>query len=216
MKAMSSSGFSPAQAYVVKNWQQASKIEEAMKSVRLLYAEIGERVVVAVQDSHPELDWPENSLKRSSTLGIGKKKWARGDSHAYIGVEYIGLDELTADSPEDEPFIGIWTGEQRQPLTDVNGIKRIQAAAEELLTKDELDSWEWSKASDYDDESNDLYQCQFTYYLPEKRTELLDMILKDEGKPFVECLAKHFESYARFFPVLDEVFAKTSAKPRKK
>ena len=55
-----------------------------------------------------------------------------------------------------------------------------------------------------------------SYYLPEKRTELLEMILKDDGQEFVDCLVKHFESFVRFIPVLDEVFAKPSAKPGKK
>jgi len=213
---MSTDGFNEAQRYLVQNWPQACRVEEAMKAVRLGYVEIGDRVLETVRESHPELDWSENCLKRGVCIQIGRKKWQRGDDHGCIGIEYISLDDLTADHPDDEPFIGIWTGEQKKPFTNVKGIKRIEATVKKLLAEEEIDRWNWADLSDYDDESNDLYQYEFYYYLPEKRTELLEMILKDDGREFVDCLVKHFESYVRFIPVLDEVFANPSAKPGKK
>jgi hypothetical protein len=214
---MSTDGFNEAERYLVQNWRQACRVEEAVKAVRLRYVELGDRVLETVQENHSELDWWENWLKRYSCIQIGGNEWwQQGDDHACIGIEYISLDDLTADNPDDEPFIGIWVGEQKKPLTDVNGIEQIDAAAKKLLAKDEIERWEWSEPSDYDDESNDLYQYQFSYYLPETRTELLEMILKDDGQEFVDCLVKHFEAYVRFIPVLDEVFAKSSAKPAKK
>ncbi|MEI8373374.1 MAG: hypothetical protein WCJ35_11155 [Planctomycetota bacterium] len=206
---MSTDGFNEAERYLVQNWRQARRVEESMADVRPKYVEIGDRILETVQENHPELNWSENSLKRYPCIHIGRKKWQQGDDHGCIGIEYISLDELTAEHPDDEPFIGIWTGEQKKPLTDFKGIKRIEAAAKKLLAPEEIDRWEWP------DELNQ-YQYQFSYYLPEKRTKLLDMILKDDGQEFVDCLVKHFESFVRFIPVLDEVFAKPSAKPGKK
>ncbi len=48
--------------------------------------------------------------------------------------------------------------------------------------------------------------------LPEPRQKLLDLLLADEARDFGDCMRGHFESLARFIPVMDEIVKKSKGK----
>ena len=83
-------------------------------------------------------------------------------------------------------------------------IERIVFAADEILTKDELEGVEKVDPNDLE------YEYQRWYELPE-HNELLQMLIDGDSQKFVDCLLGHFEVFAKFIPILDEIFPE---KPR--
>ena len=113
------------------------------------------------------------------------------------------MEELSDDNAE-HPFIGIWAGTPNKPAMDVKGIKRVLSSADKTLTEDEFAICEKEDPSEY-------YYVLW-YELPEKRADLIEMLLDGDGQRFVDCLVAHFEVFAKFIPVLDEVFVKSPKK----
>jgi hypothetical protein len=49
------------------------------------------------------------------------------------------------------------------------------------------------------------YEYAVWYYLPD-RQNLLGLLVNGDRQRFVDCLLGHFEAFAQFIPVLDEIF----------
>ena len=54
------------------------------------------------------------------------------------------------------------------------------------------------------DDDGDRLTCLY-YNLREERTKLLEMVLQDNGRPFVECIASHVERMASLVQGLDDL-----------
>jgi hypothetical protein len=137
-------------------------------------------------------------------MAVGCKKWCNEDSYASIRIDNL-RPEILLDDNAVHPFVGIWAGKPNKPAMDVSGIKKVFSAADKVLTKDELAICE--KAADPSD-----YRYVLRYKLPEDRRDLVGMLLEGDGQRFVDCLVAHFEVFAKFIPVLDEVFSKPGKK----
>jgi len=206
---MPTSTFNEAEKYLLQigTWQQACRVQKSLKEIRSKYTEICERVCTAIMEEHRELDLCEAWVTQSAYDGIidiGRKKWQQSENcKACICIENLRLESLLDDNAE-HPLIGIWAGTAKKPAIDVKGIKRVQSSADKILTKDELAICERDDPSDY---------CYFLWYeLPEKRAELVAMLLEGDGQAFVDCLVAHCEVFTKFIPVLDEVVSKTGKK----
>jgi hypothetical protein len=44
------------------------------------------------------------------------------------------------------------------------------------------------------------------YSFPQSRHDVLALLLKDDPKEFVQCMVGHFETLAKFIPVIDDIF----------
>jgi hypothetical protein len=172
-----------------------------MDTVRKRYAEICTDVVDAVQDKHPELGWSRVYVSRETGkggIGIGRKAWP-GNRNWLVGfyVEGLRLEHLCSEEA-GRPYASIWTqpvaGRQ---LNSAQIDRALRAEARQILTKEEL------QRCAKDDEG-------LWYYLPETGRQLVDLLLDGDGRPFVDCIAAHFDLLARFTPVLDKVLAKPS------
>lgn len=203
--------FNEAEKYLIENWRQACLVEKSMKDIRRRYTEIGDRVLESLRDAHKELDWGESCVKKDGYIAAGRKKWRCGDVQGQIGVECISLEEL-ADDNSDRPFIGIWTGSPKTPLTDLKGIERLLSEADTLLSEDELARCEKDDPSQCEDPADYEYQYVIWYYLPEERRALLNMLVAGDGEQFVDCLVGHFKVFAQFIPLLDEIYARAVKK----
>lgn len=201
---MPANKFNEAEKYLIANWQKARLVEDSMEDIRHKYAEICDQVLDAIKDEHKKIEWSKACVTQfwcDGFIGIGRKSWPNDETGGIICMDNLRL-ELLLDTNEECPFIGIYAGTPKKPMIDVKGIKRIISAADKLLTKDELDRC-------VKDEPTDYYYVLY-YYLPEGKTELLNMIIKGDGQQFVDCLVEHFNVFIKFIPVLDELFSKSS------
>ncbi len=167
------------------------------------YSEIAEGVLDSIRERHDGLDRCENYVKRDGALYIGRERWQNEGNYSCISIECIDIDSLTpeilSDDTYDHPFIGLFVGTPKKPAMEVKQVERILRAAEEILPRDKVP---WDKQDAPAD-----YGYAFWHYLPEGK-ELLAMLLDGDGRRFVDCLIGHFDVFAKFIPVLDEVFPK--------
>lgn len=198
--------FNEAEAYLLQNWEQSCNVEKSMKEIRAKYVAICDKLIEAFKDTHEELDWSENNAKSLGSISIGREKWQTNDNYASIGVECIKLESLS-NSKSEHPFIGIYLGESKKPAMNAEQIRRLCSKARTILTIDQLA--QCGEEEPCDDYSDCGYAYQIWYYLPDK-ADLLNMLLDGDGQRFVDCLMEHFEVFAKFIPVLDEVFSKST------
>ena len=209
---MPANKFNEADKYLLEKWQQACLVEKSVKAIRLRFTEICARFLESIQNEHKTLDRCNNWVKSDWSVTIGRERWQREGNFAYIGIEYLCVENLWDDSGE-HPFVGIWTGKPKKPAIDLKAIRRILSEAKTILTKDEFARCEWESSPDDEIKPSDCtYQYQLWYSFPEERKELRNMLLEGDGQPFVDCLVAHFEVFAKFIPILDEVFAKRGKK----
>lgn len=161
--------FNVAEEYLFKNWQQACRLEKSLKTIRGKYADICGRVCETLVEEHPELDLCRTRVTQNwcdGFIDIGREEWQLSKNcKACISVENLRL-ELLLDGNAEHPFIGIWAGTSKQPALDIEEIKRVQAAADTVLAKDEL-------AICVKDDPAECYYI-FWYELPEKRADLVE------------------------------------------
>jgi hypothetical protein len=199
---MPTNAFNEAEAYLLQNWQQACQVETSMKEIRAKYTAICDKIIETFKDLHGELDWSENNVKSLGAISIGCEKWKTDDNYASIGIECIKLENLL-DNKAEHPFIGIYLGSPKKPAMNAEQICYLCSKARTILTIDQLNQCgEEEPCNDYSDCG---YEYQIWYYLPDGQ-ELLNMLLDGDGQRFVDCLVEQFEVFAKFIPVLDEIF----------
>jgi len=199
---MPTNKFNEAENYLLANWQQACRVEKSLKEIRSKYAAICERVCEALAEEHPTLDLRRVRATQfwcDGFIEIGRKEWQLSENcKACIDIVNLRL-ELLLDDNGEHPFIGIWVGTSKKPAMDVKKVKRLLSSANKILTMDELAMCETEDPSGY--------EYVLWYELPEKRADLVAMLLEGDGQRFVDCLVAHFEVFAKFIPILNEIFS---------
>ena len=165
------------------------------------YTEAVDRILESIQEQYDGLDRCNNAAKKDGVIQIGRERWQHDGNYAYIGIECIDIDSMTpvtlANEHYDNPFVGIYTGTPKKPAMELEQIERLLSAANEILPKDK---YHWEKQEQLSD-----YECAVWHYLPEGK-ELLGMLIDGDSQKFVDCLLGHFEVFAKFIHVLDEIF----------
>jgi len=197
--------FNEAELYLVRQWPSAQLMEESMEKVRKKYAALCQRTVEDFQATHKELDNPQVFVTQfwdSGYAGIGRVGWRQGKGNPGFYIQNLRLEVLT-DETEEAPYAYIWLSKPQKEGADfAKARKRIQSAAEKLLTKEELQR---CSMDDLDE------GCPLYYDLPESRHDLLGMLTEADGQRFADCLTAHMELLARFTPILDEVLLKDAS-----
>jgi hypothetical protein len=53
-----------------------------------------------------------------------------------------------------------------------------------------------------------LYYTPKNDFLPETQERLVELLVRDEAREFIRCLAGHFDDLAKFIPVIAKLFQK--------
>ena len=196
---MTKNRFNESEEFLIRRWSEVRLLEESAATIRAKFKRIEEQVCEAVQEDHAELDRiGVHPTLYGGHIGIGKKqwpsKWDKWPSGLWVGD--ISLENLCSEE-KDAPHAAIWIKPPKRIRFDYADTKaRLLAEAKKVFSRDQ-------RGRLLDD--NNGYTC-FYYHLPESRQELLGMLLKDEARPFIECLTAHFEELAKFIPIIDGVF----------
>jgi hypothetical protein len=199
---MPKSWFNEPELYLLKKWTDAQLLEESMKAVRKKYAELFEKILEQVQESHEELDCPgiQPTGDGGLNLGLGKStwpsKWPKWPSGLWLGP--LRIEDLVAEDGET-PGGSIWLYPPSEVALDISeAARKFQEAAPSILTKEELDRTDL-------EEPEEGY-AHVNYSFPQSRQEVLDLLLKDDATDFIQCMVGHFETLANFIPVIDDIF----------
>ena len=83
--------------------------------------------------------------------------------------------------------------------------EKLYAASKELLTRKERELAFEEKPGE---------ECALWYHLPEKQAQLLEMLVANDGRGFVDCMVGHIDLLARFTPVLDKILVQRISRRR--
>jgi hypothetical protein len=163
-----------------------------MEEVREKYEEILGKVLDRVQEKHDELDCLDIHAKNDGmNLGIGKTGyWTSG-----LWIGGIRIENLTSED-EDAPYAMVLVNYPKKSLDLEMAERNLRAAAKRILPKEDFRRLDSEASSGYAD---------ISYYLREPRHKLLGL-LNGDGSAFIDCMVAHFESMAKFIPVLDKIF----------
>jgi hypothetical protein len=132
-------------------------------------------------------------------VAFSNRKWPYKYEEWPTGVYICGisLDELSGKK-QIEPSVSIWVGTEKNKAD-----KRVEILRSRLTQKAkkifEGKNLQW-KSNDDDDHR----VCLF-YPLPEDRSNLIDLLVKKNGKGFVNCMAEHVNLMGAFISIIDEV-----------
>jgi hypothetical protein len=202
--------FSKPELYLLSKWSEVHQLELAMQGVRKKYAEIFIEVLDRVSKKHkeltrrayncnenPEEDGPDDL--GYSNVGIGKKSWPSKRPNTWPSGFWIGgvlLEDLKLEvgSP---PFGEVWLYPPNDIAIDLDqAANTIEREARRLLGKVET-----KKTVKFD--TGEMF---VDYQLPQTRAQLLDLLIKDEARGFIDCMVGHFGNLAKLTQVVDEVF----------
>jgi len=206
---MSKHSASRQDRWVIRNWKKALQFEEAMQSARLYHEQLFRKVRDRVSDHFPELtgctpkrldgrvkeaDWEDGG----GCACYFNPKWHRQarSSGSGVWVSNISLDELVTVRA-NLPTMGIY-------LDDSNGGGRsLEKLRQRLKTKAKKDRGCRGLTLERF-EKGDRQTC-LSYNLPEEKLELLKMVVRDDGRPFVSLIAQHVETLARLLQGSDDL-----------
>ncbi len=201
--------FNEPEQYLLTKWSDAQLLEESMKTILKKYTELFEKVIEQVQDEHDELDCQGIHMSNDEGINVGlgrstwPSKWPKWPSGLWLGN--LTLDELIMEQGESSGG-GIWLSPPKDAGLDIKEAAiRFQEAAPGILTKEELERMDLEEP-----EKEGYMHVWFDF--PQSRQELLDFLLKDEAKEFVRCMVGHFETLAKFIPVIDNIFDSSKRK----
>lgn len=206
---MPTARFNDAELYLLRNWVDASRLEESMNEVRRKYLKTVEEVLDEVQSRYKELDLPalhiagRKDKDNDGIVAIGKKKWPLGwgseNWPTSLALQSIGLLNLLSDE-EDAPeaIVTIYAG--REGGVDAERAQRkLTEAAEKLFGKNEF---RWTAGTGT--EGRKERYAYIVYPLTEPRQALRKLLLEEPGE-FVDHLVAHFDAMAGFIPVIDDI-----------
>jgi len=192
--------FSDPELYLLNNWASATLLERSVKAVRDKYTEILDSALDKVTERHKELDCRAIHLSDNweLTAGIGRKAWPsmypRWPSGFWLGCG--GLQNLTS-MEGDSPYACVWLNPPKSAKLDLEeAVHKLKEAAKRLLSREQLERVEHSLGSG---------EADISYPLPEPRDELLNLLLKEDSRGFIDCIVAHYETLVRFMPVMDEI-----------
>jgi len=200
--------FNGPELYLLKNWSNAHLLEESMEAVRNKYGEIFGSVLDAVEKEHPELK--SRSIQVASyggIAGIGRETWPSMYSAWPSGL-WIGntcLEGLVSEDSE-APDASVWIKPPKDGGVDLQrAVHKLDQAAGKILGR---------KGAKRVSSKATRSEAYLWYPLPEKRQDLLQMLVTDGAQRFIDCMFGHFDVLARFIPVMDEIFKGARRKRR--
>jgi hypothetical protein len=194
---------------MIENWAKARQFEDAMVSARSYYEQlfdkVGERASKrfpgrlrcaprGLSDRLAESAWEGSGGCASFTNPTWHSDWPAWPTG--IWISNISLDELVSER-STAPNAAIWLS-----LKKSSG-QKIEKLRERLLTRARKDRV--CRTLDIQTEDEDDGVTCIWYYLPEEQTRLLNMVLKENGQPFVDSIAKHVETMARLLQGSDDL-----------
>jgi hypothetical protein len=189
--------FNEAEKLLLQDWTDARLIEDGMKVVRKKYDAILDEVLTLVAKNHRDLDHSKRYISPDfGGVAIRKDKWPKGSYGWPSGffIENLQFEYLTS-AEEERPFKGIWFHE---PNIDQ---KEAEQGLRKAMAKDKRgdSDWEWQSIK-----SGAGLWC----WLEQSREVLLQQLYDGDSRGFIDCMVEHFESLARFTPVVDEILLK--------
>jgi hypothetical protein len=185
--------------WLIRKWEKARQLEDAMDSVRQYYEQLLSKVHQRVKKKYPELsEYTPHRLSDKMTeadyddsggcVGFSHPKWCyKWDNWpSGIWLSNISLDELVAEQAP-APNVSIWLS---VPKRDDKRIEKLRSGLR-------------SRRSEVGNRRSPRF-CLF-YDLREERSKLVKMVLQDDGQPLVDCMAKHVERMARLLQGLDHL-----------
>jgi hypothetical protein len=179
---------------LLEKWTDARLLEDTMEAVRNKYKGIFDQVLEEVTKTHHELDYSKTRFSVGySGIAIGKAAWPKNPNGWPSGfyIEKLQLENLA--SPDSElPCKYIWI--LHHDPKEVEG--RLRKEAERVLTKDEF------RGTECDSDNKGAW---LLLSLEQSRTELFDLLIKNEARGFIDCMVAHFERMVKFTSVVDEI-----------
>jgi len=197
--------FNEVEMYLLENWTDARLVEQSLNTMREKYKVVLGKVLAGVRKKHQELDHQGMSLNIDEddddqrdiiTIGVSKKEWSSMERNQPTGLWLSGIafGPLIMEreiSPNANVFI-YPRKESKLDLAEVMG--ELEDAARRIL-----------RDVQFRREPEPGIAC-IQYSLPETQKKLLELLLKDESRPFINCLVSHFDTLAEFIPVIDKIF----------
>ena len=195
--------------WLIKQWERALQFEDAMESARYSYEQLFGKVIEKSRKKHSELhrykphmlservtegDWEDGG----GCAGFSSPKWYSDWASwpSGIWISNISLDELVTERAP-APNACIWLSLSK------NSAKRVEKLRDRLVAKSRRVGGFRALDLETHDKSDSL-TC-FWYDLPEAKSKLLNMVLQENGQPFVDCIAKHVELMASLLQGLDDL-----------
>lgn len=191
--------FTEPELYLLNNWPTVHSLEISVKTLRGKYEELFERILKAVASKYSGLDICFNRITNHGNACVAKSSWYSPIPSTPSGfwIDRVGLNHFLTEEPHPATA-SVWI---RPPngMTVEETKERLSQAAKRLMTKHEFKPFTVESGPK---------NASLWYSLPEKRQELLDMLLKNGSQGFVDCITGHFDSLARFTKALDDIYSK--------
>jgi hypothetical protein len=197
--------FNDLEMYLFKNWTDARLLEQSLNKMRNKYKEVLDRVPADVRKKHQQLDNDGMQLdvdeeddddRNVITIGVGKKEWSSCERKQPSGLWLSGIafGPLVVER-ELSPCANVFIYPRKESKLDLAEVtQKLEDAAGGILPDVQFRR-----------DSEPGIAC-IGYSLPETQEELVELLLKDESRPFIKCLVGHFDALAKFIPVIDKIF----------
>jgi hypothetical protein len=195
-----------AERFLLGRWSEARSLEVSMESVRGKYRTLAERVVIAVRESHPELDAGGAYVTQfwgKGLICLGRRCWPQGEANWPPGfyIENLRLENLV-DEESDVPTALVWIpakASKQVGLDIVAARQRIDAEVKGLLDKDDASLIETSIT-----DRETLLRFAIT-----SKADILNMLATGDGESLFECLVAQFQRLAQLLPLVSQLLAKS-------
>jgi hypothetical protein len=197
----------PDELYLLDKWMEVRQLEKAMQKVREKYTEIFVEVLDRVSTKHKELnrrvlncgEMPTDEDGGYINVGIGRKAWPSESPRKWPTGFWVGgvsLEDLKSEAG-DLPYASVWIFPPENSTLDLETVaKTLESQLREIITNVEI----------YRDVDHSEGSVSIDCQLPESRNELLDLLLKNESRGFIECMVGHFESLTKLINTIDGLF----------
>jgi hypothetical protein len=205
---MAKSLFNEAEAYLLDNWVDARQLERSLQRMGKKYREVLGTVLNEVSNRHPELDCRGMDLEMDEdddeacdclNLGIGRKAWPSMNPRTYptgLWVSGITLGELITRGATAASAC-VWINPPEDSKLDLQeSLRVLQEEAKRAVPEIEIHA----------DVNKSEGSVSIDYPIPEPRKRLLELLLEKESLGFIQCMVAHFDTLAKFIPVIDKMF----------
>jgi hypothetical protein len=181
--------FSEPQQFLLQNWTDARLLEDEMEKVRREYNGILDRVLEQVAAKHGALDYSKKRIK-DGWIHVGKDKWGKGSEPSGFYIEDLRLDDLTS-AEKERPWKCVWFVEP--DIDEKEAERQLREAGSKEKEPPDL-KWEGNK-----------WGWTLWCSLEQSNKELLELLVKNNARGFIDCMVAHFEWLTKFTPIVDEI-----------
>lgn len=186
--------FNEPDLFLLRQWQDARLLEDAMETVREKYVDIFRTALEEFQKNHAGLNYPVDKYVRTyGSAGVGKESWLSKRWPSGFWIDNVRLEDLTSPEKSTPSKSVCINDSQVDPL---EAEKTLRKSAEKILSKEELARVEFTSTA-----TKAWLSCS----LEQSPAELFERLVQDDARDFVSCMIDHFEWLARFTPAVDEI-----------